>query len=150
MGNFIPEPLFKKIHEAMPILCVDLCIVRDGRVLLLKRTVQPDMGRYWLPGGRLQKFESMHEAAVRLARREIGMAIEIERFVGYSNLVFEHDPFGHGKKTHTASLVFRCRPVSTEIKLDSTHSDHLWWDGVQTFADIPSIVRELVTLALER
>lgn len=150
MTGPIDKELWSRIHAEMPILCVDLCIVRDDRILLLKRTVEPDLGRYWLPGGRLLKLESLHEAAMRLAKRETGLAIEIEGFVGYTNLVFEHDPFGHGKKTHTASLVFRARPISTEVKLDENHSEHLWWDGVQTFMDIPSVVRDLVGLALRR
>lgn len=142
--GFIPEGIFRKIHELMPIMCVDLCIVRDGRVLLLKRKKNPDAGRYWLPGGRLIKGESVHAAALRIARAETGMGVNVERFLGYTDLVFEEDPFGHGKKTHTVSLVFVCNPTSAEVVFDENHSSYLWWDGLQVFADIPSVVRNLI------
>lgn len=145
----IPDDLYGEIHKAMPILCVDLAVLLDDRILLLKRKIEPDLGRFWFPGGRLRKLESLHEGAVRIAREEVGLSVDVTGFVGYTNVIFPQDPFGHGQKTHTVSLVFSCSPVSTEVRIDGNHSEFLWWDGKQVFADIPIIVRNLARKALE-
>jgi ADP-ribose pyrophosphatase YjhB (NUDIX family) len=56
----------------------------DGEpaVLLLRRAVEPGAGDWDLPAGYLDPGESMEEAAVREAREESGLGVELVRLVG--------------------------------------------------------------------
>ena len=66
---------------------VRLVLLRDGRVLLVKHTYTP---QWYLPGGGVQKGESLAEAAKREADEELGATVgELRLFGVYSNF-YEH------------------------------------------------------------
>jgi len=65
---YIPDEEYKYILKNMPILCVDLLIMHDGRCLLLKRDNEPAKGEYWFAGGRVRKLETIESAAKRIAK----------------------------------------------------------------------------------
>lgn len=146
--KFLRAEFYSKIHEAMPIFCVDLVIERDGKFLLLQRDVEPDKGKFWFPGGRLIKGETILAAAARIAWEETRLSIDIVNLLGYTDCQFDKDPFGHGQGTHTVSLVFRCRAVGGEVEIDARHTGYAWWDAIQwSKPDMPSVVETLVRKA---
>ena len=53
-------------------------VIRDGegRVLLIQRGHEPALGRWSLPGGRLEAGETSAEAVVREVREETGLEVE--------------------------------------------------------------------------
>ena len=63
----------------MPILGVNVAIIQEGKVLLTKRR---DFEVWCLPGGEVEDGESLAQAAVREAREEVGLVVELERMVG--------------------------------------------------------------------
>lgn len=77
-----------------PLLTVDTVIVHDGSVVLIKRKNSPYKGRWALPGGFVEYGETVESAAVREAKEETGLDIELGDIVGvYSDP--ERDPRGH-------------------------------------------------------
>ncbi len=61
-----------------------VAIIKDGKILLTKRS---DFEVWCLPGGHVDEGESVAEAAIREAREEVGLEVELTRFVGvYSRL----------------------------------------------------------------
>lgn len=59
-------------------LVVGAAIVRDGRVLAARRTTPPEaVGRWELPGGKVEPGESPDEALVREIAEELGVPIEV-------------------------------------------------------------------------
>lgn len=78
-----------------PKLMVDIVIPDEGgRVLLIQRASDPYGGSWALPGGFVDVGETVEEAAVREAKEETGLDVEILRMVGvYSEP--ERDPRGH-------------------------------------------------------
>ncbi len=56
-----------------PALAVSVAIVRDGRVLLVRRGRQPAKGLYAFPGGRVEPGETLEEAARRELLEETGL-----------------------------------------------------------------------------
>lgn len=127
----IEKELYSKIHELMPIATVDLIIIKDGKILLIKRKLDPAKGQFWFPGGRIERNESFQNAAKRLALKEVGLTIEKFEQIGVGNLTFETDPFGHGKGTHSVTFVMRANLAGNDLpKLDENHSEFTWWSGL--------------------
>lgn len=71
--SYIGQELYNKILENVPIACVDIAIIVDGSVLLVKRKDAPAKGEWWVPGGRILKGETMKDAAKRKAQEEVGI-----------------------------------------------------------------------------
>ncbi len=50
----------------------------DGRVVLVRRAIEPGYGLWVFPGGYVDRGEEVESAAIREAREEAGLEIEIE------------------------------------------------------------------------
>jgi ADP-ribose pyrophosphatase YjhB (NUDIX family) len=75
---------------------------REGRVLVVRTTY---LGPGWmLPGGRVERSETPHQAAVREAREETGIDVTVDRLV----LVDAH-------RRRNVSFVYIGRPVGGEL-----------------------------------
>ena len=58
-------------------------IVRiDGRIVLLKRAIDPQRGKWVLPGGYVDRGEEVTAAALRETEEECGLRTRIERLLG--------------------------------------------------------------------
>ena len=66
-----------------PVPCAS-AVVRDaaGRVLLVRRARAPAVGRWSLPGGRVEPGETAAAAAVREVAEETGLRVEARRRLG--------------------------------------------------------------------
>jgi ADP-ribose pyrophosphatase YjhB (NUDIX family) len=53
----------------------------DDEIVLCRRAIEPGYGRWVFPGGYVDRGEKLEEAAVREAREECGLDIELERLV---------------------------------------------------------------------
>lgn len=59
------------------------CIVeRDGRVLMIRRALEPGLGLWSIPGGYIDRGEVVEEAAAREVLEETGLVVVAERLVG--------------------------------------------------------------------
>lgn len=108
----IPTDIYSKIHELMPIICIDIVTVVGSNCILLNRNDKPAKGKFWLPGGRIKRNQSIEQAVVDILNRECGLTDIIKVIpLGYDETHFNEDPFDHGKGTHTVNLVFKaiCR-----------------------------------------
>ena len=55
---------------------VSVALIRDGRVLLVRRARPPYRGRWTLPGGRVEPGEDPTQAARREIEEELGLRVE--------------------------------------------------------------------------
>ena len=108
----------------MPIPTVDILFINSAKELLLgKRNNEPLMWVYYIPGGRVNKWERSLETAKRKAREELGIDIDISKlqFVWVYDDIFENSAFD-GISTH-------CIPVTYLYQLDRTEELGLsLWD----------------------
>lgn len=59
------------------------CLIRrDGKVLLVRRGIEPGYGRWVFPGGHVDRGETLEAAALRETLEECGAVAEIEGLVG--------------------------------------------------------------------
>lgn len=144
MSKDIPLSLYKKIHDVIPIVCVDIVIVHEGAVLLGLRLNKPAQGTYWFPGGRVIKDETLHETALRKAKEETGLKIKIIKQLGADETIFPDGPFG--EYTHTINVVFLANCSKDRIlKLDTQHDNLKWFTKLPK--DSPAYVKKFTKLA---
>lgn len=98
-----------------------LPVTEDGRVLLLRRGIEPARGLWAQPGGFLEIDETVREAAVRETLEEIGVVVEPGEIVGlYSRpeaaivvVAFEARIL-HGEP-HATPEALEVRPFAPEV-----------------------------------
>ncbi len=65
-----------------PKLVAGCFIIDAGRVLLLRRGIEPQIGKWTFPGGYVDLGETPQQAALRETREEVGMQVELSRILG--------------------------------------------------------------------
>jgi ADP-ribose pyrophosphatase YjhB (NUDIX family) len=66
-----------------PKVAVGTVITRaDGRIVLVKRAIEPGYGKWVFPGGYVDRGEEVTMAAVREAKEEAGLDVRIDRLIG--------------------------------------------------------------------
>ena len=110
----------------MPILCVDLLIIHENKCLLLKRDNEPAMGQYWFPGGRINKFEIIKDAAIRKAKEETNLNCEFIKIISIEETFFLKNEFMDVDK-HTVNICCEMIPATISLlKVDEYHNDYMW------------------------
>ncbi|MEM3519039.1 MAG: NUDIX hydrolase [Candidatus Hadarchaeales archaeon] len=101
----------------MPVVMVDVVIVSQDGVILVKRKKEPFKGKWAIPGGFVEYGERVEDAAKREAREETGLEVEILRILGvYSDP--DRDPRGH-----SVSVCYLAKPVGGELRGGSDAAD---------------------------
>jgi 8-oxo-dGTP diphosphatase len=106
--------------QRTPYLTVDIIIHRNDEIVLVKRK-RPVKGAIALPGGFVEWGESVENAALREAKEETGLEIEIEGILGVYSAP-ERDPRGH-----IATVVFISKPIGGKIKCSDEHLSVDWY-----------------------
>lgn len=114
ISMFIEKELYVDIIRNMPIPTVDILFLNSQNELLLgKRNNEPLMGIYYIPGGRVDKWERSLDTARRKAKEELGIDIDIShlQFVWVYDDIFENSAF--------RDITTHCIPVTYLYRLDS-------------------------------
>lgn len=76
-----------------PQLAVGAVVVHGGSLLLLRRGRDPAAGEWSVPGGRVHLAETLHAALVREVFEETGLAVVVDRFLGWVERIDEASHF---------------------------------------------------------
>lgn len=129
VNGLIPADVYRVILDNIPLICVDLVIVKDNKVFLIKRKNKPSEGFYWLQGGRMKKNEGIEECGIRKAALELNIPeekIKITKYLGTFSTEFNDSE--HGVASHTVNVTFQAEIEDIPLGFDRDHSDGKWFD----------------------
>lgn len=75
-------------------------VFKYGKVALVRHDNSHNGTYYLLPGGGLEKDETIEECVVREVKEEIGLDVKIKSLAYYEDVISEDD--------HTLHIIFRC------------------------------------------
>jgi 8-oxo-dGTP pyrophosphatase MutT (NUDIX family) len=82
--GWLPKAEYDWIYSRVPRLCVEVVIAEPQRgVLLMLRDIPPNVGAWHIPGGTVLFGESLSEAVKRVARDELGLAVQVGELLGF-------------------------------------------------------------------
>lgn len=70
-------PKCHAVNYINPIPAAAVVIIRDGKILLVKRGVEPKKGLWSLPAGFIEVDETVQQCAIREVKEETGLDIEL-------------------------------------------------------------------------
>jgi mutator protein MutT len=109
--------------DKRPVPSVAAIIVEDGRILLIRRGKEPSMGKWSIPGGRMEWGETLIDAVKREVREETGLEIETESVAGIYDLII---PDGNEIKYHYVIIDYFAKKIGGELSANDDASEARW------------------------
>lgn len=127
---FVSDAIFKVVLESTPLVSIDLLVVNNQQQVLLGRRNNRPAENYWfVPGGRIQKNESLAAAFSRLTKEELGQQLSIEcaTLQGAYDHFYADCVYGEDISTHYVALAY-ILPLSINDGLPTVqHSEYKWF-----------------------
>ena len=105
---------YEFIFSRVPRLCLDFIIIKDDRILLSQRDIEPYKGFWHLPGGMVRYKESFDDAAERILQDELGVSPTNKESAGFIEFLKEVNE--NGLHTHSVSIVFKTKLGEGKIR----------------------------------
>ncbi|HTR22958.1 MAG TPA: NUDIX hydrolase [Terriglobales bacterium] len=108
-----------------PLVGVGAVIVKNDRVLLIKRGQAPLLGEWSLPGGVLECGETLREAVTREVCEETSLTVEPVEMLGVYERVIRTDD---GRvRYHYVLIDYLCRPVAGTTRAATDAAEAAWF-----------------------
>ena len=120
-------------------------VIRDGKLLMVRRASRRGRGNWQIPGGFVEQDETMEQAVVREVEEESGVTAEVVGVLGIRN---RYDP-DNGNSTY---VILALRPVSGEPVPDNHEVDmaaYFSLEEIDALEQVPPINREVARRALD-
>ncbi|WP_288390595.1 GDP-mannose mannosyl hydrolase [uncultured Acinetobacter sp.] len=137
---WLPDQVFKTVIQSTPLISIDLVVRNEkNEVLLGKRLNAPAKGFWFVPGGRVQKDETLDSAFIRLLREELDSEFEIAReqanFLGVFEHFYEDNFYEEDFTTHYIVMGYEIKISQSLIEKLSQHSDFKWINTSEMISD---------------
>ena len=98
------------MNRKRPSITVDAVILKENKIVLIKRKNAPFKEYYALPGGFVDYGEKVEDAVIREVKEETGLKTKIEKLVGVYSAP-DRDPRGH-----TITIVYKLNITGGELR----------------------------------
>jgi len=106
-----------------PLVGVGAVIVKEGRVLLVRRANEPMKGRWSLPGGLLELGESLTDGVAREVREEAGLIVAPVELIELFDSIHRE---GERVRYHYVIADYLCRVVGGALQAASDADEARW------------------------
>lgn len=104
------------------VVCVDGVYVKDGKILLLKRNVEPFKGYWHVVGGHVEENETLKDALTREFKEETGLDVTVGGILdGRIEVTFDRIKI---------IVVVEVTSAEGEIRLNSENEAYGWFDEI--------------------
>ncbi|MGX9418438.1 GDP-mannose mannosyl hydrolase [Vibrio sp. WJH972] len=130
---YLDKTTFSTVIESTPLVSIDLVVLdQNGQALLGQRLNRPAKDYWFVPGGRIQKNETLESAFQRLTQEELGTAFTIDqaRLLGPFTHLYEDHVFGEEFGTHYVAIAYILKVNREELNLplQQQHGAYQWFD----------------------
>jgi 8-oxo-dGTP diphosphatase len=112
----------RRLEPVKPGVGCGAAILRDGRLLLVKRLKAPEAGSWNLPGGKIDFGERAADAVKREVAEELGVEIEVGRSLGFVEMIVDAQ---HWVSPIYQAAIRRGEPFNAEPE---KHEGFVWAD----------------------
>jgi 8-oxo-dGTP diphosphatase len=114
----------RRLYPESPVAGAGAVVIRDGRMLMVKRGKEPNKGKWSIPGGGIELGETVNEAAIRETFEECSVQIEIMKVLdSVDNIVRDDD----GRiRYHYVIIDLLGMYISGEAKAQSDAAECRW------------------------
>lgn len=136
------------MNPSAPVVGVGGVVIRDGKVLLIRRGKPPLYGRWVVPGGTVELGESLEQALVREMREETGLeVVPLEILTVFDRIERDGDRVVY----HYVIVDYLCRWLGGEALAASDALEAAWaaLDDLPRF-DLPEKALEVVQNAFRK
>ncbi|HEV2627538.1 MAG TPA: NUDIX hydrolase [Pseudolabrys sp.] len=139
----------ERLYPTRPFLAVSAAILRDRKVLVVRRARKPALGVYTMPGGVVEAGETLTEAVTREVMEETAMTIAPVALAGHREAVIR-DAEGRVER-HFVILCFASRWIAGEPVLNEELDDFRWvtLDELKALKTTEGLA-EIVAAAMDR
>ena len=136
------------MSPSAPVVGVGGVVIRDGKVLLIRRGKPPLYGRWVVPGGTVELGESLEQALVREMREETGLEVApLEVLTVFDRIESDGDRVLY----HYVIVDYLCRWLGGEARASSDALEAAWAtpDDLPRY-DLPQKAIEVVQEAFRK
>jgi len=119
----LPSGIMRYRKKAIRTAVVAIVRNDEGRVLLTKRAIPPYLGKWVMPGGKIDLGEPITAALKREVREEVGLDVHVEGLVD----IFEITPSSE-HSDHYVILYYMVSPRSGNLVFNEEISEVIWAD----------------------
>jgi len=119
-----PDNSDRRWYPEYPRVGVGVVVIRDGRILMVKRSKEPAKGKWSIPGGGLELGETLYGAAAREVLEECSVKVKIERVLDAAERIIKDE---NGRiKYHFVMVDMLGRYGGGEVKAQSDAAECRW------------------------
>jgi len=93
-----------------PYLTIDAVVIKNKKILLMKRKNEPFKDYWAIPGGFVERGETLRKAVKREALEETGLKVSPKKIIGF------YDNPKRDSRGHVIALAFLCMPKGGKLK----------------------------------
>lgn len=138
--GWLDADTFATVVHSAPLISIDLLVENEqGEYLLGLRNNRPAQHYWFVPGGRVQKNETLDAAFLRLTTEELGIRLERNQavFKGVYEHFYSDSVFGEEISTHYVVLAYELKLKSNIVVLDNKQHSNLLWLKPAQFCNYP-------------
>ena len=134
-------------YPSAPIVAVGAIVVKDNRVLLVRRGAAPLKGHWTLPGGVLELGESLREGVIREVREETGLTVEPIELIELLDRIHRE-----GSRIQFQYVIadYLCRVTGGEAKAASDADEVRWVERAEWNSHSALKLDPLTVLVIEK
>jgi len=99
----------KREYPSAPLIGVGAVVIKNGRILLVKRAFDPGVGKWSIPGGLVEVGEKLSDACARETEEETGIKAEVLELINVFDMI-DRDDSGR-TRYHYVLVDFLAKPV---------------------------------------